>query len=75
MFKEINNITVEGIEKEGDYYYLSFPSMTYILPYVCFQLFGVAPSPIALQVFNMLIHFICILLIYLIILKQKMFLS
>jgi len=65
--KEINNITVEGIEKEGDYYYLSFPSMTYILPYVCFQLFGVAPSPIALQVFNMLIHFICILLIYLII--------
>ena len=64
----INNITVEGLEKNGDFYYLSFPSATYALPYLFFKLFAVSPSPLALQIFNMFTHFMCIILLFQVIL-------
>ena len=66
--RNINNVTIEGIQKNGNFYYLSFPCLTYLLPYSVFNLFGIGHSPLALQCFNLLTHLICIILIFKIIL-------
>lgn len=62
--KGLNNMTLEELQKNGNFYYLSFPSATYLLPYLSFKLIGVSASPLALQVFNMLVHLLCALLLY-----------
>lgn len=62
--KGVNNMTLEELQKNGNFYYLSFPSATYLLPYLSFKLFDISPSPLALQVFNMLVHLLCALLLY-----------
>ncbi len=65
--KGINNwssSTHEMKDDKGNYYYVSHPPLAYYLPYFTFKLLHVKSSPLALQIFNMVIHFICALLIY-----------
>ena len=62
--KKVNNMTKEYMQVEGDYYYLSFSSITYVLPYLSFKLFGLSPSPLALQVFNLFLLLCSLLLLY-----------
>jgi len=60
----IENLTAYPVEADGRYYYLSHPPFAYVLPYFCFQIFGIYPTPLALQVFNLLFHLLSCLLIY-----------
>ncbi len=62
--QHIENLTAYPVEAEGRYYYLSHPPFAYLLPYFCFQILGVYPTPLALQIFNLLFHLLSCLLIY-----------
>jgi hypothetical protein len=57
-------IGVEEGNKNGTYYYLSFPSLSYIAPYALFSLFNMAPTALSLQVFNLMLHLVVCLLLY-----------
>lgn len=37
-------------------YYLSFPSLSYVLPYVAFRVVGAPIAPLSLQIFNIVAH-------------------
>lgn len=62
--KGVNNMTLEEMQRDGNYYYLSFPPATTLFPYAVFQLFGVDPSPLTLQWFNVFLHLASGLLLY-----------
>ena len=51
----------------GDYYYTSQPPLGYILPYLVLRLLGLRPDVLPLQVFNLAVHLVCVLLIFLIV--------
>ncbi len=56
-------IGIEEGNKHGTYYYLSFPSLSYVAPYAVFSALHLDPTPLNLQLFNLLLHFIiCVLL-------------
>ncbi|MEZ4979111.1 MAG: hypothetical protein R2772_07420 [Chitinophagales bacterium] len=68
--KYINNwasTTGEMLDKEGNYYYVSHPPFAYILPYAFFQLLHLKVNVLNLQIFHLLVNFICALFIYLIV--------
>lgn len=68
--KYINNwasTTGEMIDKEGNYYYVSHPPFAYILPYAFFKLLHLKVSVLNLQIFHLLVNFVCGLFIYLIV--------
>ena len=59
---------ISGVsDDEGNYYYVSYPPFSFILPFFLFKLSGLAVSPLNLQIFNLFLHFFCSLLIYLIV--------
>jgi len=60
----IENLTAYPVEADGRFYYLSHPPFAYLLPYFTFKIFGIYPTPLALQVFNLFFHFLSSLLIY-----------
>jgi hypothetical protein len=43
---------------------VTVPPLWYILPYGFFHLFNVAPSALLLQIFNILLHLVCVLLMF-----------
>lgn len=56
-------IGIEHGNKNGTYYYLSFPAFSYLAPYAFIQLLQLPVSPLSLQIFNLLLHFLlCIML-------------
>lgn len=59
----INNITIDFTEKNGSYYYLSFPVLTYLIPYLAFQI-GLPATPLGLQILNMILHLVCAYLLF-----------
>ena len=59
----INNMTLDYMEKDGSYYYLSFPVLTYLVPYVAFKM-GLPATPLGLQILNMLTHLLCVFLLF-----------
>lgn len=65
--KNINNHGGPLKDEKGNYYYTSFPPFTYIAPYAMFKLFSIYPDALPLRIFNLFFHFLCCLLIYLII--------
>jgi len=54
-------------DAEGNFYYTSYPPFAYIFPYLIFQLFNIYPDVLPIQIFNIIIHFICSFFIFLII--------
>lgn len=54
------------LDAEGNYYYVSHPPLAYYVPYFLFQLLGVRPSVLPIQLFNLLLHFISAIGVYLI---------
>lgn len=48
----------------GRYYYLSHPPLGLYLPYLAFRLFGLAPTPLGLQCFNLLLHALLVLAVW-----------
>jgi hypothetical protein len=58
------------VDKNGNGYYVSYPPFAFLLPYFVFKLLGVTASSFALNVFGVCIHFICALLLILIIYQE-----
>jgi hypothetical protein len=71
--KFINNASMSDFESDnfhdgnGNYYYPSYPSMAIALPYVLFQAFHISPDVRNIQIFNLILHLICALLLYFIV--------
>ena len=62
--KGLNNMTLSEMKSKGNFYYLSFPPITYLAPYYSFKLVGCSPSALALQWFNMMLGVISVFLFY-----------
>lgn len=65
--KYINNYASGSgrmLDAEGNYYYVSHPPLAYYVPYFLFQLIGVRPDVLPIQIFNLLLHFLSALGIY-----------
>ncbi|MDD5571363.1 MAG: hypothetical protein PHD97_09455 [Bacteroidales bacterium] len=56
-------------DKNGNNYYVSFPPLSFLFPTIIFKIFHVSPSKFILQVFNLIIHFISAVLVFLIIIN------
>jgi len=65
--KNIDNQTSHIKDREGNFYYVSFPAFAYVLPYVVLTASGAAPTLLALQVFNLILHGVVALLLYLLV--------
>lgn len=61
--KGINNTTLEYMQKDGSYYYLSYHILTYILPYFFIKFTGLPIAPLSIQLFGVLLHFISMMLL------------
>jgi len=55
-------------DKDNRFYYVSYPPMTFIAPYLFFKVTGINADEVGLRYFNLLLHFISAWLIYLILL-------
>jgi hypothetical protein len=67
------NLSWDHIERDindgkGNYYYTSYPPFAYIAPYITFRLFKIEPTVFSLRIFSIIIHLLCCLLIFLILL-------
>lgn len=61
-----NKLMEKGLhtDSSGNHVYLSFGPGWYILPYVVFQMFSVSPTPLALQLLNLLIYSLGLVALY-----------
>lgn len=60
-----NNGLLGGIKDVNDrYYYVSYPPLTFVAPYLYFSLTGTEASVIGLRYFNLLLHFVTAILLY-----------
>ncbi len=67
--KGINNqASTSGLmlDEERNYYYISHPPLAYYLPYVVFKILHVKPTALALEIFNLVFHFITAVFVFLI---------
>ena len=57
---------ISGVsDASGNYYYVSYPPFAFILPHLVFETFGIYPNVLSLEIFNLFLHFLCALLIFL----------
>gem|GEM_PF-5239524 len=52
---------------DDSYFYLSNPSFGLVPPYLIFKLLNIYPNPLGIQIFNMVLQFICAIFLYLIV--------
>ena len=58
---------ISGVsDHAGNYYYVSYPPFAFILPHVTFQTLGIYPTVPAIQTFNLALHLLCCILLFLI---------
>ena len=69
--KYINNWASEGmVDKEGNYYYTSYPPFAFIFPYFIFKFLHIYPTHTGLQIFNMILQCLCSIFLFLLIKKN-----
>jgi len=56
-------------DNRGNNYYVSYPPMAFIFPYIVSSFFNIVPNQILLQILNIILHFISAFMVYLIICK------
>ncbi|HYV91385.1 MAG TPA: hypothetical protein VE978_06365 [Chitinophagales bacterium] len=61
----IDRYAADYMQRDGRYFYISHPPLAYYLPYFTFALLKIYPDALALQVFNLLFHFLTALILYL----------
>lgn len=54
------------MDPKGDHYYLSTPPFAYIFPYFVFKLLGIVPGILPIQIFNLFLHGINCLIVFLV---------
>ena len=65
--KHLKSLT-SGIQNEqGDYFYVSYPPLTFLFPFVVFKALRVEPGILPLQIFSLALHGISSLLVYVLI--------
>jgi hypothetical protein len=66
--KNIQNHSHDAYYKDrnGNYYYVSYPPFALIAPYAAFKLFGIYPDVIPLRIFGLFVHFLTALFVFLI---------
>lgn len=64
--KFINNCSMDTMQRNGNFYYLSHPPLAYYVPYTVFSILHLAPSPLGLQIINLVFEFITLVFVYLI---------
>lgn len=64
--KFINNCSMDTMQRDGHFFYLSHPPLAYYVPYAVFRILHIAASPLGLQIINLGFEFITIVFIYLI---------
>ncbi len=58
---------ISGIsDNSGNYYYVSYPPFAFIFPYLVFKTLGISANVLALESLNLVLHFLCAILVYLI---------
>ncbi|TVR77953.1 MAG: hypothetical protein EA412_09640 [Chitinophagaceae bacterium] len=65
--KFINNHatgSMQMVDEEGNYYYISHPPLAYYMPYILFNIFQSPPNVFGLQFFQWIIHLLCGILIF-----------
>jgi hypothetical protein len=62
--KHIQSLTSGLADPEGNYYYVSYPPLTFILPHAVFSILGVEPGVRSLQLFSLVVHIITVFLLY-----------
>jgi len=70
--KFINNYASgsgEMMDEGGNYYYTSHPPFAYYLPFFVFKILGIQSNVLPVQVFNLLVHFLCGVGMFLILLQ------
>lgn len=55
--------TTEFRDKRNSTYYVSYPPFSFLAPYFCFKLVGIAPTVTAIRVFGLAVHLACAFLI------------
>ncbi|MEM8485127.1 MAG: hypothetical protein AAF564_06235 [Bacteroidota bacterium] len=59
---------ISGISDDtGNYYYVSYPPFAFIFPHVIFNTLGIDPDVLSLESLNLLLHFLCAVMLYLLI--------
>lgn len=56
--KWISDMTGLVPDSEGNYYYVSYSAVTFIVPYYLFKIFGIPIGILSLQLFNIVLHLI-----------------
>ncbi len=62
--RHIRSLTSGIPDEEGKYYYVSYGSFSFLLAYLILKIAGVYPSLFALQVLNLILHFLITMMIY-----------
>jgi hypothetical protein len=65
--KFINNCSMDTMQRDGSFYYLSHPPLAYYVPYALFRILNINPGALELELINLLFEFITVVFIYLII--------
>ncbi|MEZ4699559.1 MAG: hypothetical protein R2834_04450 [Rhodothermales bacterium] len=63
----IESLTSGVADAEGRYYYVSYPPLTFIAPHLVFTALRIAPSPLALQGLNLVLHALTAWCLYLLV--------
>lgn len=62
--RHIKSLTSGMEDKQGNYYYVSYPPFAFIFPFYIFKSLYVTPSVFALRVLNLFLHLVCALGLY-----------
>ncbi|MDO8527028.1 MAG: hypothetical protein Q7T03_04990 [Deltaproteobacteria bacterium] len=54
------------MDKNGNFYYVSRGTLSILLPFLAFKLFHISPTILSLQIFNLCLHFLISMLVYIV---------
>lgn len=54
-------------DKSGNVYYVSYPPLGLWVPFIIFKVLFIYPSVLSLQIFNLVLHFVCAFILFLVI--------
>lgn len=57
--RHIKSLTSGMPDKQGNYYYVSYPPFAFIFPFYVFKALFITPSVFALRMLNLLLHLVC----------------
>ncbi|MEZ4699558.1 MAG: hypothetical protein R2834_04445 [Rhodothermales bacterium] len=62
--RHVKSLTSGIVDEAGNYYYVSYPPLTFLLPYAAFSLLHVEPGVLAIRIWSLLLHAITAIMVY-----------